>query len=84
MTEKVVGDKKAVNPHDEGAENQCVHQRARHDKQAEKGDQRQPALHIAVVHLACARDAGEDKGQQCVLFHRLFPLGGTAADRFCF
>ena len=55
----------------------------RHHTEYQHHRNRQAALHIAVVHLPCARDTGEDKGQKAVLFHGLFPLGGAAADALC-
>ena len=62
----------------------CIRDRfndgGRHHTEYQYHRNREAALHIAVVHLPCARDAGEDKGQKAVLFHGLFPLGGAAAD----
>ena len=66
--------KKAVHPHDDTADGQHFQRRyANYNEQAEHRDQRKAALHIALIHLACARAEGKDKGQNPVFHHDRFP-----------
>lgn len=63
VADQIVGVKKAVHPDDEGGHQQRAGQGAQDKAAAEQRDEGKPPLHIAVVHLPGAGDAGEDKGQ---------------------
>ena len=68
---QVEGIKKAVHPHDQAGDGQRRQQHPTKDGQAEHAHQRQAPLHIALVHLTSARDAGKDQSQDSV-FHCVF------------
>ena len=68
VADEVIGVKKAVHPDDKAEEQQWIDDGGRHQTEYQHHRNRQAALHIAVVHLPCARDTGEDKGQKAVLF----------------
>lgn len=89
---EVEGIEKAVHIHHDAADYQRIQPRgaAYDNKQAEHGDERESPLHIALIHLARAGDAGKQQGQDSVFLHSRFPhffwletaASGSAADSF--
>ena len=66
---QIEGVEKAVHEH---------HQQRKHDGRDQYGchadgsshqHQRKAALHISLIHLACARDKGEQQGQDAIFLH---------------
>jgi len=70
---EIEGVKEAVHPHNGHGYIQNFQQSARTKGHAEHRNERKAALHVALIHLACARAKGEEEGQDSVFHHNRSP-----------